>query len=93
MDSKALIDEILADIGTGNRNTPAAAKILGVSPRAMEDWRPRGVGPRFIRISGRAVRYRARELARFMAEREVSSTSDPGPVDHQETKGTYRRPR
>lgn len=64
----------------GNRllTTEAAATALGLSPRTLEDYRLRGYGPRFVKISGRAVRYRPAELRRWVAEREVSSTSDPG---------------
>ena len=81
MKTPDLIAEIAADIGPHLRDTRQAAELLGLSPRCLEDWRLRGVGPRYIRMSPRAVRYRPRELARWIAEREVASTSDPGPGD------------
>jgi hypothetical protein len=73
-------EEIFREIGPGMRDTAAAAEALGLSERTLQDYRLRGVGPRFIRISGKAVRYRARELARWLAEREVQSTSEPTPA-------------
>ena len=64
------------DFGRVLLNTRQAAALLGLSPRSLEDWRLRGYGPRFVRMSPRAVRYRPRELARWVAEREVGSTSE-----------------
>ncbi len=53
-----------------------AARLLGVSPRALEAWRYRGGGPKFIRISGRCIRYRRADLQAWIAERERHSTSE-----------------
>lgn len=50
-----------------------------LSERALEAWRHRGGGPRFIRISRRCVRYRLTDLNEWINERLVSSTADPGP--------------
>ncbi len=55
-----------------------AAELLTVSPRTLADWRYTGGGPRYIRLSGRAIRYRLAELERFIAERERINTSDEG---------------
>lgn len=40
----------------------AAADFLGYSVRALQNWRVRGGGPKFVRVSGRSIRYRLREL-------------------------------
>lgn len=53
-----------------------AARLLGVSPRALEAWRYRGGGPKFIRISGRCIRYRRADLQAWIAERERHSTAE-----------------
>ena len=58
--------------------TRRTAELLDVSERTLEDWRLRGCGPPFIRLSGRAVRYRPSDLARWVEDRLRSSTSDPG---------------
>ena len=73
-----VLEEIVDAIGPGLQPTLRAAEVLGLSCRTLEEYRLRGRGPRFVRISSRAVRYRPRELARWVAEREVASTSDPG---------------
>ena len=57
-------------------NTKQVAEALGLSTRTLEDWRLRGAGPRFIRMSPRAVRYSPRRLAEWVAAREQRSTSD-----------------
>ena len=55
-----------------------AALILGVSPRAMENFRYRGRGPSYVKISARCIRYRRSDLRDFIEERVRTSTSDPG---------------
>lgn len=37
--------------------TAQAAQILKISPRTLEAWRLQGIGPNYIRISGRCIRY------------------------------------
>src|SRR5215831_21018675 len=44
---------------------------LGVSARTIEGWRARGVGPPFLRLSARAVRYRAVDLEQWLDQRRV----------------------
>ncbi len=53
-----------------------AAIMLGVTPRCMENWRHRGEGPNFVRISGRCIRYRKSDLALWIEARVKSSTSE-----------------
>jgi predicted DNA-binding transcriptional regulator AlpA len=60
-----------------------AAHFLAVSPRTLEQWRVRGAGPRFVRLSRRAVRYRRRDLHDWIAERVVQPTSQPSPGEDQ----------
>ena len=67
---------VLDDFGARLLDTRQAAEALGLSTRTLEDWRLRGVGPRYVRMSPRAVRYRPRELSRWVSEREVQSTSE-----------------
>ena len=52
-----------------------AASILCYSVRALQNWRHRGSGPRFVKVSSRSVRYRRSDLAAWVEERIVSSTS------------------
>ncbi len=57
-------------------NERQAAKILAVSPRALQKWRSNGRGPLFVRISARCIRYRPRDLATWATDRIRRSTSD-----------------
>ena len=52
-----------------------AADILCYSVRALQNWRHRGGGPDFVKVSARSVRYRRADLDKWIAERTVSSTS------------------
>ena len=52
-----------------------AASILCYSVRALQNWRHRGGGPRFVKVSSRSIRYRRADLEKWIADRTVSSTS------------------
>lgn len=64
------------DFGSNLLNEKQAAQALGVSVRTMQGWRFHGQGPRFVRLSKKAIRYRPSALAEYVARREVSSTSE-----------------
>ncbi len=48
-----------------------AAEVLSIQARTLESWRLRGIGPRFIRYTSRAVRYRLSDLSSWLKDREV----------------------
>lgn len=52
-----------------------AASILCYSVRALQNWRHRGGGPDFVKVSSRSVRYRRTDLEKWIADRTVSNTS------------------
>jgi hypothetical protein len=52
-----------------------AADFIGYTPRALQNWRVRGGGPRFVRVSARSIRYRRRDLIEWAEQRLQSSTS------------------
>jgi len=58
-------------------NQDQAASYLGLSPRTLEQWRLKGGGPAFVRMSQRCVRYRQVALDAWLQAREVTSTSAP----------------
>ncbi len=60
-------------------NERQAAQKLGLTTSCLQAWRLRGVGPRFVKISARCVRYKESEIDNWAAARERTSTSDPGP--------------
>jgi hypothetical protein len=59
-------------------NEARAAELLSVNPRTLQQWRLRGGGPPFVRISSRCVRYRWRDLLAWAEQRLRFSTSDFG---------------
>ena len=54
----------------------AAADMLCYTVRAHQNWRHRGGGPCFVRVSGRSVRYRRRDLLAWIDQRTVGSTAE-----------------
>ncbi|SDO97111.1 transcriptional regulator, AlpA family [Lutimaribacter pacificus] len=54
-----------------------AASYLCYSVRALQNWRVRGGGPHFIKVSGRSVRYTRRDLQDWIAQKRVANTSTP----------------
>jgi predicted DNA-binding transcriptional regulator AlpA len=56
-------------------NEQEAASFLGFSVRALQNWRVRGGGPEYVRVSRRSVRYRRRDLVRWSEERLEPHTS------------------
>lgn len=55
----------------------AAASILCYSVRALQNWRHRGGGPAYVKVSARSVRYRRRDLLDWIEARTVANTSQP----------------
>ena len=48
-----------------------AAAFLGVKPQTMRQWRSKNKGPKFVRVSRNVIRYMAKDLEAFMADRTV----------------------
>lgn len=55
-------------------STAEAGRLLGVSPRTLEDWRLRGGGPLFRKLGRRLVRYLSSDLLAFIAEAARANT-------------------
>jgi excisionase family DNA binding protein len=53
-----------------------AARILSVSVRTLQSWRVSGRGPSFVKLGGRAVRYRRADLAAFVEQNIFNSTTE-----------------
>ena len=56
-------------------NEKEAAEMLCYSVRALQNWRSRGGGPKFIKVSARSIRYRRRDLLDWIEARTVANTS------------------
>jgi predicted DNA-binding transcriptional regulator AlpA len=53
-----------------------AAAFLGYTIRALQNWRVRGGGPKFIKISARSIRYCRRDLIAWIEARRCAHTSE-----------------
>lgn len=56
-------------------NENQAADYLCYSIRALQNWRVRGGGPEFIKVSSRSIRYTRRDLQVWIDARKISNTS------------------
>jgi predicted DNA-binding transcriptional regulator AlpA len=57
-------------------NENEAATFIGYTIRALQGWRVKGGGPMFVRVSGRSIRYRRRDLIQWAEERLKRTTSE-----------------
>ena len=53
-------------------NQSEAAQILGIQPRTLENWRARRIGPSFLAISRRCVRYRLVDLEAWLNGKTIA---------------------
>lgn len=53
-----------------------AARFLGYTVRALQNWRVRGGGPKFVKVSARSIRYRRRDLIAWAESKLVSNTTE-----------------
>lgn len=59
-------------------NQGQLAQRWDLSPRTLEQWRWRGVGPRYMKIGGRVI-YRLQDVEDFEVERLHLNTNGPLP--------------
>jgi predicted DNA-binding transcriptional regulator AlpA len=57
---------------------PRAAAYVGLSVSTLAKQRLRGDGPKFIRLSPRAIGYRQADLDEWLADKRFGSTSEYG---------------
>jgi hypothetical protein len=48
-----------------------AARLLNLTPRCLQDWRLKGIGPRFSRMTPKLVQYRRSGLEEFITSCEL----------------------
>ena len=56
-------------------NENEAAEFLSYTTRALQNWRVRGGGPHYIKVSARSIRYRKRDLIAWVEERTYSNST------------------
>lgn len=54
-----------------------AAEFLGYTMRALQNWRTRGGGPVYVKISARSIRYRRCDLNAWIESKLAAHTSEP----------------
>jgi predicted DNA-binding transcriptional regulator AlpA len=57
--------------------TEAAAGFLGISAWTLFDWRKRGGGPPFVRLSRNTIRYPLDDLVAWLRARRVVGDAKP----------------
>ena len=57
-------------------NENEAANFLNYTIRCLQNWRCRGGGPCFVRVSARSIKYRRRDLIEWTEARIRTSTSE-----------------
>ena len=50
---------------------PRAAERVGVCAHTLKRWRLRGIGPKFLKLGGRTIKYRESDIEQFLAESVV----------------------
>ena len=63
-----------------NLNQKELAARWSLSPRTLEQWRWRDVGPRYLKLGGRVV-YRLEDIEAFEAARIHENTAGPLPAE------------
>ena len=56
-------------------NEGEVAQMIGFTIRALQNWRVRGGGPQFVKISRRSVRYRRQDVLEWIRTHLRANTS------------------
>lgn len=52
-----------------------AASLICYSQRCLQNWRLRGGGPKYVKVSARSIRYQRRDVIEWIEERKRNNTS------------------
>jgi predicted DNA-binding transcriptional regulator AlpA len=69
------------------------ATLLGVRDQTLAEWRVLGTGPRFVRLSARAIRYRRADVDAWLDAQARASTRDTGATPPAVPRRVARRAR
>lgn len=56
-------------------STKQLASHIGCAEVTVRSWRASGIGPQFIRVTPRQVRYRLEDVEKWLQERTIANTS------------------
>jgi excisionase family DNA binding protein len=62
--------------------TAEVATFLGLKPITLVVWRVRRIGPPFVRVGGRTIRYNRSDLERYIA----ANTASPEDRAHEHSR-------
>jgi hypothetical protein len=71
--------------GTALLNEYQTAAVLNVSVRVLRDWRVKNIGPKYLKINNRVVRYK---LADTFSYRDAQPTGGEGSTPRSRVKAT-----
>lgn len=53
-----------------------AAELICYTPRALQNWRVRGGGPAYVKVSARSVRYQRSDVLDWIKARKRQNTAE-----------------
>ncbi len=53
-----------------------AAEMLSIDRRTLQKWRIEGLGPKFVRLSKKCVRYSLKDISKWIDDRTFGSTTE-----------------
>lgn len=84
------------DSTLGLMNERAAAAFLGYSVRALQNWRLRGGGPQYVKVSAKSIRYQRGDLQAWINARLCNDTAMghavAASITHASRRGERRFP-
>ena len=67
-------DDAIVNLGAA-LNERQVARVIGVQAKTLRNWRVAGIGPHFVKVGRRLVRYRASDVSSWLEAGVRQSTS------------------
>jgi hypothetical protein len=68
----------MTEIKTTYINDVQAAKLMGLSRQTLANWRHKCIGPEYIKLNARCIRYELKSLERYMSQHRVIPYQESG---------------
>src|SRR5579859_4949344 len=59
-------------------NEAQTAELLGVAPGTLTDWRGQRIGPPWVKMTNRLIRYRRADVEKWLSDRTIDPGGKPG---------------
>lgn len=53
-----------------------AAKLIDIKPQTMQAWRHKGIGPKYVKISRRCVKYDPCDIEEWISKKRVNPENE-----------------